>query len=68
VVDWSNVWPWTKAAAVLAMSGFHGWLSAERKNFVKGTNIKPGRTYRLANEVPTVLMIIIVISVITRFA
>ena len=68
VVDWSQVWPWTKAAAVLTMSGFHGWLSKERKNFVNGTDIKPGRTYRLANEVPTVLMIIIVISVITRFA
>lgn len=68
VVDWSEVWPWTKAAAVLTMSWFHGWLSKERKNFVSGTGIKSGRTYRMMNELPTVLMIIIVISVITRFA
>ena len=68
IVDWSEIWPWTKAAAVITMSWFHGWLSKERKNFVEGTNIKSGRTYRMMNELPTVLMIIIVISVITRFA
>ncbi|MEO8530185.1 MAG: protoporphyrinogen oxidase HemJ [Deltaproteobacteria bacterium] len=68
VVDWHDIWPWTKAAAVLAMGWFHGWLSKERKNFISGENIKTGRTYRMMNELPTVLMIIIVISVITRFA
>ena len=68
IVDWSEIWPWTKAAAVITMSWFHGWLSKERKNFVEGTNIKSSRTYRMMNELPTVLMIIIVISVITRFA
>jgi putative membrane protein len=50
------------------MSWFHGWLSQERNNFITGENIKTGRTYRLMNELPTVLVVIIVISVITRFA
>jgi putative membrane protein len=68
IVDWHEIWPWTKAAAVLVMSWFHGWLSRERKNFIKGENIKSGRTYRMMNELPTLLMIVIVISVITRFA
>lgn len=67
VVDWSQVWPWTKAAGVLAMSGFHGWLSARRKDFERGTNRLSGRTYRIMNEVPTLLMILIVVSVIVRF-
>jgi putative membrane protein len=68
IVDWHEVWPWVKAACVLTMSWFHGWLSQERKNFISGENIKSGRTYRLMNELPTILMVVIVISVITRFA
>jgi putative membrane protein len=67
VVDWSEVWPWTKAAAVLAMTWFHHWLGYRRKDFLSGSNRHSGRTYRLMNEVPTVLMIIIVISVIVKF-
>lgn len=67
VVDWGAVWPWTKGTAVLAMSGFHGWLAARRKEFAGGTNTRTGRTYRIANEVPTVLLVVIVLSVIVRW-
>ena len=67
VVDWGQVWPWTKAAAVIGMSGFHGWLAARRKDFERGENRLSGRTYRIMNEVPTLLMVVIVISVIVRF-
>ncbi len=66
VIDWSQIWPWVKAASVLIMSGFHGWLSARRKEFERDENTRNGRTYRLANEVPTVLMLVIVISVIVK--
>ena len=67
VVDWGQPWPWVKAAGVLGMTGFHGWLAARRKEFASGTNARPGRTYRIMNEVPTVLMIAIVVAVIVRF-
>lgn len=67
VVDWSQIWPWTKAAGVIAMSGFHGWLSARRRDFERGENRFSGRTYRIMNEVPTLLMVMIVVSVIVRF-
>ena len=67
IVDWSQVWPWAKAAAVLAMTWFHHWLGYRRKDFVAGANTRTGRTYRLMNEVPTVLMIVIVFSVIVKF-
>jgi putative membrane protein len=67
VVDWSQLWPWVKAACVLIMSWFHGWLSKRRKEFAVGTNTRSGRTYRIMNEVPTVLMVIIVFSVILRY-
>jgi protoporphyrinogen IX oxidase len=67
VVDWSAPWSWAKAASVLAMTGFHGWLAARRKDFAAGQNAHSGRTYRMMNEVPTVLMVVIVFAVITRF-
>ena len=67
VVDWSLIWPWTKAAAVLGMTWFHHWLGYRRKDFVNGANTRTGRTYRLMNEVPTLLMVLIVISVVVKF-
>jgi putative membrane protein len=67
VVDWSAPWSWVKAASVLAMTGFHGGLAARRKEFAAGQNTRSGRTYRMMNEVPTVLMVLIVFAVITRF-
>lgn len=67
VVDWSSIWPWTKLFGVLGMSWFHGWCSKERKALAKHGATCPGRHYRLMNEVPTVLMVIIVLSVVVRF-
>lgn len=67
IVDWSMVWPWTKAAGVIAMTGFHEWLSARVKGFAAGQNSLTGRQYRMMNEVPTVLMILIVLSVVVKF-
>ncbi|WP_370281428.1 protoporphyrinogen oxidase HemJ [Pseudooceanicola sp.] len=67
MVDWSMVWPWTKAAAVLAMTWFHHWLGKRRKDFAAGRNTLTGRRYRMMNELPTLLMIVIVISVVVRF-
>lgn len=67
IVDWSQVWPWTKLASVLAMTWFHMWLAARRKDFVAGRNLRDGRRYRMMNEVPTLLMVVIVLSVIVKF-
>lgn len=67
IVDWSAVWPYTKALAVILMTGFHHWLLARQKAFKAGENTLSGRQYRLMNEVPTVLMVIIVISVVVKF-
>ncbi|MEZ5777086.1 MAG: protoporphyrinogen oxidase HemJ [Paracoccaceae bacterium] len=67
IVDWSEVWPWTKAAAVVGMTWFHHWLGYRRKEFAAGTNTRSGRTYRIMNELPTVFMVVIVLSVIVKF-
>jgi len=67
IVDWSMWWPWVKAISVIAMSGFHEWLGKRRKDFINGTNNFTGRQYRLMNEVPTLLMVLIVVSVVVKF-
>lgn len=67
VVDWGLVWPWTKAVAVVAMTGFHFWLGSRRKALAGGSNHITGRQYRLMNEVPTLLLLVIVASVIVKF-
>lgn len=67
IVDWGSVWPWTKAAAVIGMTWFHHWLGLRRKEFLRGENTRTGRSYRLMNEVPTILMVVIVLSVIVKF-
>jgi len=67
IVDWSMVWPWTKAAGVLAMTWFHHWLGLRRKDFAAGRNTVAGRRYRMMNELPTLLLILIVASVVVRF-
>jgi putative membrane protein len=66
VVDWSAVWPWTKALAILGMTWFHHWCGLRRKDFVAGTNTRTGRQFRMMNEVPTLLLLVIVFSVIAR--
>jgi putative membrane protein len=67
VIDWSSVWPWIKAGSVIGMTYLHYWLALRRREFAEGKNTRSGRTYRIINEVPTVLMLIIVFAVILKF-
>ena len=66
IIDWSAVWPYAKLLSVIGMTWFHMWLAARRKDFERGENVLNGRRYRMMNEVPTLLMIVIVVSVIVR--
>lgn len=65
-VDWSSGWWWVKLASVVGLLGFHGAASRWRKDFLDERNRRLQRFYRIANEVPTVLMVIIVIMVIVK--
>lgn len=67
IVDWTEIWPYPKAASVIAMTWFHHWLAKRRKDFVAGNNQLTGRQYRIMNEVPTILLLIIVFSVVVKF-
>jgi putative membrane protein len=63
-VDWHAAWWWTKLTCVILMTGFHGALSRWRRDFLNDRNRHTERFYRIANEIPTVLFIIIVLSVV----
>jgi putative membrane protein len=49
------------------MCGFHGWLVSTHKKMALGQFNYTGTQMRIANEVPTILLIIIVISVIIKY-
>lgn len=66
LVDFSSAWPWVKFAAVIAMTWFHHALALWRKDFIAGRNQRTGRYFRMMNEVPTLLMVVIVVMVIVR--
>lgn len=65
--SWSaGGWFYIKFAAVLLMSGFHGYLSMWRRAFERNENKHPEKYFRMMNEVPTILMIIIVFMVFLK--
>ena len=59
-------WLHAKLACVLALSGLHGYLAGATRAFAENRNQRSSRHWRLINEVPTVLMILIVILVIVK--
>jgi putative membrane protein len=59
-------WLHAKLALVIALSGVHGVLAKQVKVFAADENTRPARYFRILNEVPTLLMIGIVILVIVK--
>lgn len=66
VIDWHAGWWLTKFTAIILMTGFHGALSRWRRDFLSDSNTRSQRFYRIANEIPTLLMVIIVIMVVVK--
>jgi putative membrane protein len=66
VIDWAAGWWHVKLLLVILMSGFQGGLSRWRRDFLEDRNTRSQRFYRIANEIPTVLMVVIVIMVIVK--
>src|SRR3712207_4637429 len=63
---YASGWLHAKVLLVLILSGVHGFLSRTVKDFAADRNTRPAKFYRMINEVPTVLMIGIVILVIVK--
>ncbi|NHO32722.1 protoporphyrinogen oxidase HemJ [Acetobacter fallax] len=66
VIDWSAGWWHVKLLAVACLFAFHGGCARWRSDFARDANHHTERFYRMANEVPTILMIIIVIMVVVK--
>lgn len=59
-------WLHGKLLLVVLLTGVHGYLASERKRLAAGTSTRDSKFFRIINEVPTVLMIGIVILVVVK--
>ncbi len=59
-------WFHLKIVCVLLLSGFHGFLVCIHRKLIAGVSLYTPNTYRLLNEVPTVLLILIVFLVVLK--
>ena len=62
----SNLWMQIKLALVIILSGYHEYLGKCLTSLKNRTNTKSARFYRYINEVPTILLILIVFVVIIK--
>lgn len=59
-------WLHAKIAIVFLLSGYHGWLKFHLKRFRAGTNAHSGRYWRIANEVPALVLVAVVVLAVVR--
>ena len=59
-------WFHLKMLFVVILAAYHGFLSRCRKNFVKGKNKYSEKFYRIINEIPSLLMVLIVFLVVLK--
>ena len=59
-------WLWIKIAAVVVLLGYHHYCGRLIKAFAAGVNLHTERFYRIFNEVPALLLILIVIMVVVK--
>ena len=61
-----NIWIQIKLALVIILSGYHEYLGKCLTSLKNRTNTKSAKFYRYINEVPTILLILIVFVVIIK--
>lgn len=65
--DWlTQGWMHAKLLCVVILTGYHHVLGRWRKDFEADRNSRSNRFYRMANEIPTLLMIVIVLMVVLK--
>ena len=62
----TSLWMQIKLVLIIILSGYHEYLGKCMINLRNRTNSKTGKFYRYLNEVPTVLLILIVFIVIIK--
>ena len=63
---WGEAWFHVKLAAVVALTVMHFLFAGDLRRFANDTNTRSTRTFRILNEVPTALMIVIVVMVVVK--
>ena len=63
---WDQGWLHAKLLFVLILSGYHGWLSAYAKKLARGEQPLDGKRLRMLNEVPGIVVAIIVVLVVVK--
>ncbi len=61
-----NGWFHAKLLLVLVMAGLHGMMSKYRKAFARDEYVKTERYFRIFNEIPAVLMVVIILLVVLK--
>jgi protoporphyrinogen IX oxidase len=61
-----SLWLTVKLVAVVALTGFHFWLAQFVKAFAEDERPRDERFFRIINEMPTVLLIVIVIMAVIK--
>ena len=61
--------PWmiAKLTGVVLLSAWHGYLAGARRKIAAGTSMRSGKFWRMTNEIPFLLAIIMVLSVTTEW-
>lgn len=62
----NGLWMHYKLLLVLLMSGMHGMMAKYTRTFAQNANTRPAHFYRVFNEVPTILLIAIVLLVVVK--
>ena len=63
---WRETWMMVKLVLVVVLTAMHMAMVRWRIDFELDRNVRPSKFFRIANEIPTVLMIVIVALVIVR--
>jgi protoporphyrinogen IX oxidase len=64
--DWLDSWWQAKFVLVLGLAGLHGYFARCVRSFAEDANKRPARFYRILNEAPTILMILVVVLAVVR--
>jgi putative membrane protein len=64
--DWREGWWQAKFVLVLGLAGLHGYFARCVRGFADDANSRPASFYRILNEAPTILMIVIVILAVVK--
>jgi len=60
-------WMLVKLAGALILIGWHCYLSVARKDFSAGRRVRSARFWRVTNEAPFIVAIVMILAVVTKF-